>query len=548
MNIQMITSPKLAASLLLILASTQIAEVKAQNVEYQNFVAVKTNLLSGAFLTPSLSLEFPTGTKHWTIDLTGEYNNWDAWDNQKWQHWTVQPEIRYWFDETFNHCFIGLHGLGGEFNMGNLKHRLPSFAYEMGDVRNYRYDGTFFGGGLGVGYAWQWGRHFGLEAEFGFGYMRMKSDKYEVKEDKALVEKDLNYNYVGPTKLALNLIYRFNRKKYAPVTNLEPAQAPARPEIVPSYLFVRPVAEAIKARSLEGQAYVEFDVYKSDIQPELANNRQELNKIIASIDSIRNNPDAKDISLSIKGYSSPDGPYEQNAALAKARTEQLSKYVNKLYRFDNKTLTTSYEPEDWEGWRRLVEASDLPHRQEILNIMDNKKLTLDQKEMRIKEFEYDYDMMRGDILKRLRHSDYVINYTIDSYSSAEEIREVLNSRPGNLSLAEFYTAAEGYTEGTEEFNKIFLTAVKYYPDDEAANLNAANAYMANGQLTEARRHLEKAGKSREALYARGVYQALTGNYTEAVDYLQQANYAGIDATKLISTVQSRMDWEKQWGK
>lgn len=548
MNIQNLTSPKLAASLLLIFASSQISEVKAQNVEYQNNLAVKTNLLSGAFLTPSLSLEFPM-SEHWTFDITGEYNHWDAWDHQKWQHWTVQPEARYWFEETFNRFFLGFHAMGGEFNVGNLKHRFPSFADNMSNLKNYRYVGTFLGGGIGVGYAWQWGRHWGLEAELGFGYMRVQSDKHKIKQDDALIQDNVNSNYVGPTKAALNLVYRFNKKKTVPVVNLEPAKAPARPVIAPSYLFVRPVAEVVKARSLEGQAYVEFDVYKSDIQPELANNRQELGKIIASIDSIRNNPDAKNISLSIKGYSSPDGPYEQNAALAKARTEQLSKYVKKLYKFDNNTLTTSYEPEDWEGWRRLVDASDLPHRQEILDIMDNKKLTLDQKEIRIKEFADDYDTMRGDILKRLRHSDYVISYTIDSYTSAEDIRKVLNTRPGNLSLAEFYTAAEGYTEGSEEFNNIFLTAVKYYPNDEAANLNAANAYMANGQLAEARRHLEKAGKSGEALYARGVYQALTGNYNEAVDYLKQANNAGIEgATKLISTVQNRMEWEKQWGK
>lgn len=549
MNIQNLTSPKLAASLLLILASSQISEVKAQNVEYQNNVAIKTNLLSGAFLSPSLSVELPTVSDHWTIDLTGEVNQWDAWNNQKWQHWAVQPEARYWFEEAFNRFFIGLHAMGGQYNLGNMKHHFPTFAYDMSDTRNFRYEGAFFGGGVGLGYAWQWSRHWGLEAELGFGYMRMRGDKYDLKAGDVLIQDGVNYNYVGPTKAALNLVYRFNKKKNAPATDLEPAQAPARPEIAPSYLFVRPVAETVKARSLEGQAYVEFDVYKSDIQPELANNRQELDKIIASIDSIRNNPDAKNISLSIKGYSSPDGPYEQNAALAKARTEQLSKYVKKLYKFDSNTLTTSYEPEDWEGWRRLVDASDLPHRQEILNIMDNKKLTLDQKEIRIKEFADDYDMMRGDILKRLRHSDYVISYTIDSYTSAEDIRKVLNTRPGNLSLAEFYTAAEGYTEGSEEFNKIFLTAVKYYPNDEAANLNAANAYMAKGQLTEARRHLEKAGKSREALYARGVYQSLTGNYAEAISYLQQANNAGIeDANKLISTVQNRMEWEKQWGK
>lgn len=536
--------------MMLALCCTQSAAYASDQDEkpYRTVAALKTNLLSDAFLTPSLSLEVPFNG-HWTLDLTGEFNNWNAWDEQKWRHWTVQPELRYWFTESFNHWFVGLHALGGELNFGNLKNELPFMSSVLKDMDKYRYQGSFLGAGLGLGYAWQWGKHWGMSAELGMGYMNLKTDEYECKGCQHLVAEDTKHNYFGPTKAALNLIYRITQDKPVPVVEeIEPVVIPERPSLSPSYLYVRPVAEVVKDRSLEGQAFIEFEVNKTDIQPTRANNQVELGKIIASIDSVRNNPDTKINQLSIKGFASPDGPYDKNVILAKGRTEELSRYVNKLYKFDRGTITTSYEAEDWEGFRRLVDASALPHRNEILRIIDDNKLSLDQKEASIKKFTQDYDLMREDILMRLRHSDYAIKYVIRSYTSPEEIRQVLRTRPGNLSLAEFYTAAEGYTEGTEEFNQIFLTAVQFYPSDEAANLNAANTHMAEGNLAQARRHLERAGESKEAVYARGIYNALAGNYEDALTLLNSARSLGIDeAARLIEEVQRLYDWEKAWG-
>lgn len=543
---------KHASLLLMMLCCTPCVALanSEDEIPYTNIAAVKTNLLSDAFWTPSLSLELPFND-HWTIDLTGEYNNWDGWDKQKWRHWTIQPEIRYWFEQSFNHWFVGLHGLGGEYNVGNWKHRMPFFNGMFKEADKYRFQGRFLGGGIGVGYAWQWTKHWGLSAELGFGMMNLKGDKLECSTCQRTVEENVSYNYLGPTKAALNLIYRFTKDEPVPVIEeIEPIVIPERPEIAPNYIYVRPVAEVVKDRSLEGQAFIEFEMNKTDIQPNRANNKAELGKITASIDSVRNNPDTKINKLSIKGFASPDGPYDKNVTLAKGRTEALSRYVNKLYKFDRGTIATSYEAEDWEGLRRLVDASTLPHRKEILDIIDNNKLNKDQKEARIKKlYPNDYDLMRGDILMRLRHSDYVISYVIRSYTTPEEIREVLRTRPGNLSLAEFYTAAEGYTEGTEEFDQVFLTAVKFYPSDEAANLNAANTYMSEGNLPQARRHLERAGDSKEAIYAKGIYNALTHNYDEALIMLRDAQAQGLDeAAKAIKQVELRKEWEQNWGK
>lgn len=516
---------------------------------YTTLAAVKTNLLSDAFWTPSLSLELPLNDQ-WTIDLTGEYNDWDAWKEQKWRHWTVQPEVRYWWQESFRGWFSGLHVLGGEYNVGNWRHRMPFFTGELKHADEYRYQGRFWGAGLGIGYAWHWSKHWGMSAELGLGYMNLKGDKFVCKGCQEKLAEDQTNHFVGPTKAALNLVYRFTKDKPLPVVEEILPVAPERPVLTPSYLYVRPVAEVVKERSLEGQAFIEFEMNKTDIQPDRADNRVELGKITASIDSVRNNPDTKISELSIKGFASPDGPYDKNVILAKGRTEELSRYVSRLYNFERGTIKTSYVAEDWEGWRRLIDASDLPHRKELLAIIDDTKLSVDQKEARIKkDYPDDYDTMRHDILMRLRHSDYVIRYVIRSYTTPEEIREVLRTRPGNLSLAEFYTAAEGYTEGTELFNQVFLSAVQFYPSDEAANLNAANACMAEGNLPQARRHLERAGESKEAIYARGLYNAFTGQYDDALALLHEAQSMGVDeAAQAIEQVERQYEWERTWGK
>ena len=61
-------------------------------------------------------------------------------------------------------------------------------------------------------------------------------------------------------------------------------------------------------------------------------------------------------------------------------------YVRDIYRLDNKLFTTISVPENWVGLREYVAASDLPHKTEILSIIDDDTSfkNLDAKEWRIK--------------------------------------------------------------------------------------------------------------------------------------------------------------------
>ena len=59
-------------------------------------VAVKTNLLYDATATINAGVEVGLA-KRWTLDFSGNYNNWEMSNNRQWKHWLVQPEARYWF-------------------------------------------------------------------------------------------------------------------------------------------------------------------------------------------------------------------------------------------------------------------------------------------------------------------------------------------------------------------------------------------------------------------------------------------------------------------
>lgn len=296
----------------------------------------------------------------------------------------------------------------------------------------------------------------------------------------------------------------------------------------PLFVYLSP-AISLKNREVKGSAYVDFPVGQARIDKNYRDNEMELQKIFATIDSIKEDPDVRIVSVSIKGFASPDGPYELNKRLAMERTKVLAQYIQALYTFPSGTVHSGYEAEDWEGLKEYVENSSLPHKTEILDLISDEKLTPDGKDWRIKtSYPKDYRYLLLNCYPALRHSDYAVEYLIRAYTDVEEAKRVMRERPGNLSLYEYYMVAGSYAEGSEEYNDVFDTMVRLYPDDETANLNAANVAMVRGDMISAHKFLAKAGKSGKAKYARGVFAALGKDYATARQYFIEAEKAGVE--------------------
>ena len=278
---------------------------------------------------------------------------------------------------------------------------------------------------------------------------------------------------------------------------------------VPEFRYVRPASETAKVRALSGRAYVDFATNSTELRIGYRNNAAELSKITATIDSVRNDADITVTSITIKGSASPEGKYEINDRLAKGRTESLKDYVQKQSAFANGLLRTEYVAEDWEGLREYVAESSLPHKTELLEIIDDPALEPDTKDWRMKiRYAEDYKYLLENVFPSLRRSDYQIEYTVRSYEDVETIRRIYSESPEKLSVSELYRLSEMAARGSAEQAEILETAARLYPEDEIANLNAANVAMQLGDLAKAARYLEKAGETAEAAHAREVLRRL----------------------------------------
>ncbi len=167
--------------------------------DYTPKAAVKTNFLIWATTTPNVSLEFALGRK-WTFEPTFAYNPWRFDSEKSYRLWFVQPELRYWFCNAFENHFIGLHGIYGEYNVGNFD--LP-FTDVFVDTK---YKGKAYGGGISYGYHMPIAKRWGLEFTLGVGYLKLDYDKYNCSScDEYLgsYEKD----YFGVTKAGISMVF-----------------------------------------------------------------------------------------------------------------------------------------------------------------------------------------------------------------------------------------------------------------------------------------------------------------------------------------------------
>ena len=296
---------------------------------------------------------------------------------------------------------------------------------------------------------------------------------------------------------------------------------------VPTFVYMKPVAEREKTREIKGSAYIDFPINKTEIFADYRNNAAEITKILQTIDSVRQDSDVSIVSLTIKGYASPEGTYAYNEYLAKERTRALVAYVNNLYHFEQSIVRTSFEAEDWVGLSQRVAQSNLDHRAEILAIIDSER-DPDRKEWKIRTtYPEQYSYMQKFIYPALRHSDYAVEYTVRHFTDIEEIKRVLKESPQKLSLEELYLLANEYEQGSDNHHEVFEVAVRMFPSDQIANLNAANSAMQKRDMDAAKRYLKRAGTSAEATYARAAYAAMVEDYDTARELFKQAEAAGI---------------------
>ena len=112
----------------------------------------------------------------------------------------------------------------------------------------------------------------------------------------------------------------------------------------------------------------------------------------------------------------------------------------------------------------------------------------------------------------------------------------------NLSLNEMYLVANTYPNGSKEFINVFETAVRLFPEDDIAKLNAAVAALSCRDIETAERYLDQVKHRELPEYANaaGVLALLKDDYESARKYLQIAVDAGLEvAGKNLEELEKR---------
>lgn len=135
----------------------------------------------------------------------------------------------------------------------------------------------------------------------------------------------------------------------------------------------RQVVHAAPAAPVERHAsatlYIDYPRGGSAVDPLFGSNGAELGKAGKLFAPLLGNPDVQIKEIRITGYASPDGPYLNNEALAKARSTGFKSYLVRSYGLQDYPLRVAWVAEDWEGLRPLLRGK--PYEKAAIFIIDN---------------------------------------------------------------------------------------------------------------------------------------------------------------------------------
>lgn len=327
----------------------------------------------------------------------------------------------------------------------------------------------------------------------------------------------------------------------------EPALLGLNPAGKMRVAYVTPAVAPLPVSVHDGEAHVNFEVNKSDLHDQsfrckngkVIDNRGQLRVIDDSIRYALADKNVEIAGLSICGYASPEGTYLSNERLATDRSRALSQYITGRYNIPAGVSKYDAVAENWEGLRRIVETTPAlseTQRRELLALIDRPVYgpsDYDAKDRELKTDSRFAALYRETILPEwypsLRTTKFKITTRLKPLSD-EALAEVIRSTPEKMSLNQMFRVARLYPEGSDDFYRVMQTALEYFPEDETANLNMASAMLHRGDLEGARKYLDKAGDTPEALNARGILATWEGELKEA-DALFRAAGALPEAAK-----------------
>ena len=259
----------------------------------------------------------------------------------------------------------------------------------------------------------------------------------------------------------------------------------------------------------------------SSVVTKKAKKNADLDAFKANVDANLKNDRASQ-NIAVKGYASPDGPEKFNDKLSEARSNTGKKTVAELLKDAGLNIDAAAYGEDWEGFKELVEKSDIKDKALILQVLSLYSNSA-QRESEIKNMATVFNELKEEILPQLRRSQVVNTTDIQGKTDEEILACIKNGQ--QLTVEEYLYAADKLAKTPAEQAAILGTASKKYNDARVYN-NLGIAQAEQGDMKAALASFEKAAKLEATSEVNNnlvMANLAAGNTAEAAKYAKAAD-------------------------
>ncbi len=252
--------------------------------------------------------------------------------------------------------------------------------------------------------------------------------------------------------------------------------------------------------------------------------------------------------VEVSAYASPDGTIDLNTELAAARKSSSSEFLAKKLKEAgvNIELKTKYTPEDWDGFKELMEKSNVQDKELILRVLSMYN-DPEVREREIKNLSEAFTAVAEDVLPKLRRAKMATSVELIGKTD-EELKALAKSDPASLNPAELLYAATLFEDLNEQLS-VYNSFIKVYPNDWRGPNNAGYVLAKQMKYADAKPMFEKAEtlKNNEPIVKNnlGAIALFEGDITKAETLFGAASGAGNEVNYNLGIVSVKQaDYDK----
>ncbi len=272
----------------------------------------------------------------------------------------------------------------------------------------------------------------------------------------------------------------------------------------------------------------------------------------------------------IEAYASPEGEITLNEDLASDRANSAAASVTREMKRKKLTADEAFydlvpKGEDWQGFKSLMQASDIEDKNLILRVLEMYS-DKNKREEEIRNIAKTYKAIEKEILPALRRSQVVVSYDVEGYTD-EELMDYCMSMPDSLTADELLYAATLFSDLNDKLT-IYQSAARVHADDfrgynnagwclaqmgrmnqagevfqqalelernKAVVNNVAALTRQNGDIDGAMKLLnEAAGAGPEVGYNKGIILIQKGDYASAISNMGRVSSVNVALAKMLN--------------